>query len=186
MNDDRLLDAIRPLEQKEYSFQRVLAGESRSMATYLEGKTYPVPWYIRGKRNVFLNQQQIAYQRLADQSVLPHEEFWASEIQELEPSWQGRLLSMINAGTLGMFQGYLDVQRYLDVQLAILRAIRNIYLGADPNDHGEAPIPGFVWSWDEQDRKLCLKLVGAEANSKQAERIQMFANYCMPVSGTGK
>ena len=178
IKDPEFVSAIQPLQEREYSFSNVFAGEFRYMADYLEGDQYSIPWYIKGKRNVLLNRQRVALQAVVDQSVLPHELFWESQMQEPAPSWQGRLLSWFNATPLSIYQPYLDSVRTLDLQLAVLRALRRIHLGADPNRHGEDPIPGFSWNWNEEKRQLCLRPEGIAGEGIATDQRRINA-YCM-------
>ncbi len=184
-NDDRFLAAIRPLGISEYSFSRVFDGELDYMMAYLDGKEYPVPWHIRSKRNALLNQQQVDYQALVNQSELETQRFWSSEIPEQVTSWQNYILFEMEQQKPQIYQGYLDTTRNLDNQLAVLRALRRVYLGADPTMHGEGEIPGFHWAWGEKRQELCLKPSGIEHDETGTERparTSAIPSNCMSVS----
>jgi hypothetical protein len=187
MNDERFLLAIQPLELQEYSFSKGMAFESRYMLANLNNNEIKSHWYISSKRNASLNYQKVHYQVMVNQSELPSTLFWSSEMPEYEPTWKHTLLFGFRQPELdvySLYQPYLEATRFLDNRLAVLRAIRRMYLGADPNQHGETAIPGFFWSWSQEQAELCLKQTGTGNTSKMTATVhdmRINPDYCMKV-----
>ena len=156
VNDDieRLLV---PLDDDERSYARVMMEELR-LFSYAFGRDLPgFDIFIIGvKRNTLLNRRQTLMQPVVEYSELPVSTFWKTALSKPKPSWKDSLTGDDAVVIVESAGGSVQVTQGIDLQLAVLRALRRVYRGVSPFAHGEPAPPSFSWKWYPKSDELCL------------------------------
>ena len=151
---DRLLA---PLDKNERSYARVMMGEVRfANHTFEHVFTGSAKFIVNMKRNTLLNRQQILMQPVIEYSEHPIETFWITELGKPTPSWKDYLTGNAVDSIVKITGEFVRVTQHLDLQLAVLRAMRRVYRGVSPYNHGEPAPPSFSWKWHPESDELCL------------------------------
>jgi len=136
---DRLLVS---LDDDERSYARVMMGELRFASYAFEHDSKGFDKFIFNvKRNTLLNRQQALMQPVVEYSELPIETFWITELSKPKPSWKDHLTGNLVDSIVKSRGGSVQVTHRIDLQLAVLRALRRVYRGVSPYNHGEPAPP---------------------------------------------
>ncbi len=148
--ETKLLEEIlQPLSKKELSIRRALRGEFQY---FLAGSdTYPNEYALI--EEVALADFPKIYTYVAERSERSWSDYWSEGLD----TWVDVPLNIPQYWS-SSWSDYTTSIRFIDLQLYLLRALREIYDGrTNPGIPGHPPPARWYWQWHDDSEELCLE-----------------------------
>lgn len=147
----KLLDEmLQPMTRAEYSMRRIFHGESRRMAGQIAKELI--------EKGVSIDEPQLEdvyriYDYVADRSEASWSDLWGGGLDV----WVDVPIYSIEEAYVASYSNYVSNFRYMDANLYLLRALREIYEGrTSPGIPAQPPPARWHWQWHVANQALCL------------------------------
>jgi hypothetical protein len=146
-------DLLEPLSPDERSLRRVLAGELAFSRRSLRKLAKDDPPMLHGSLVQLEGELAEAYELIGSRSAADWEDFWRNGLGIGSGDY-----SVLLQVALPAMDSYAVNLRYLDAQLYVLRALRDVYEGRVSPGPPARPAPfAWRWHWDFDAMRLCLE-----------------------------